>query len=482
MSSSYSEAVQARTPMNHDTSANATIKSSSTPILQGNMHTPPIDPRPRRRRLQHITPQPGSLYDILHDHAGLSLFVRPQFWTDLHTKLLGCRFVRLPPHETSTPPASCPSSFPPSPRTPPSPQNPSQKPPPSIAAIGRGLKLLMSADKPDAAKTTTLATIMSAFFPHTLKRSLQQSNLDLRFGSRCYPKSVYCQLRWSPIYAHTTSQLSFDSTSTWTPSHSISDVVASPPVPKLYEPSILAYVSRSHLDRIRRANLHLTSGPNGTPNHPVHRLHVLYAKSLTPKNVDEDSYFVAAMVALAQDSVYNNTRFSEGFRPRDVKVHLMTVAEEENAFIVYTATVPAALLCMFHEPDAAPTGNSEIRVEYVQVPAWPVLGLNERLGKALGADIVGDYDPTILSSLDEEDLPPWETKSSIFRSTSPKRKRSIFWEGANASFSEDRDHLRSRFQKKRRIEKTPDTPPRPRRTHSGSPRCGRRETGITGLA
>ncbi|KAF2966480.1 hypothetical protein GQX73_g7103 [Xylaria multiplex] len=436
------------------------------------MHTPPRGPRPRRQRLQRITPQPGSLYDILHDNAGDSLFLRPQHWTDLHTRLLGCRFVRLPPHEMPTPPASCPSSFPPSPPNPPSPQNPSQTTPPSITAIGRRLKLLMSAEKPDAAKTTTLATIMSALFPRTLNTPRHNSNLGLRFGSRFYHDIIYCQIKWKLQRPPTTSHPSFDSTSTLTPSHSISDVAALAPV----EQTVLAYISRSHLDRTRRAGCHIMSGPKGIPNHPVHRLQVLRAKSLAPKNVDEDTYFVAAMIGLAQEFVYRNIWSGEGFTPRDVKVHLMTVAEEENAFIVYTAIVPAALLRMFDDPAAAPTGNSEIRVEYVQVPAWPVLGLNERLGKALGADIVDDLDVAAPPSLDEEDLPPWETRAS------PKRKRAVSSEGANASFSEDRDHLRSKFQKKRRIETTPDTPPDPRRPHPESRRCGRRETGITGLA
>jgi hypothetical protein len=39
-------------------------------------------------------PELGSLYDILHDHAGTSLYVIPVLWTDKHSKLLGARFNR----------------------------------------------------------------------------------------------------------------------------------------------------------------------------------------------------------------------------------------------------------------------------------------------------------------------------------------------------------------------------------------------------
>ncbi|TGJ79820.1 hypothetical protein E0Z10_g8935 [Xylaria hypoxylon] len=227
------------------------------------------------------------------------------------------------------------------------------------------------------------------------------------------------------------------------------------------------------------------SGPRGIPNHAVHRLHALRSKLLIPKNVDEDSYFVAVMVAIAQQSVYPDIRSSEGFMPRDVKVRVLTAAEEEDALIVYSATVPAALLSMFHEPDAAPTGNWKIKIEYAQVPAWPVLGLNERLGKALGSDIVGDFDTTLLNTLEdeEEELQPWETSSPLFKSDSPKRKRGVFSEVVNTSFSEDResDRLKDMFQKRRRIEKTSDAPSGSRPSKKGSRAPVRQETGIIGV-
>ncbi|KAI0415503.1 hypothetical protein F5X98DRAFT_212972 [Xylaria grammica] len=485
-----SETVQACTLVDDTTSTDTAMKPSSAPLARNESCTPPINTKPTRRRLRPpvpipICPQPGSLYDILHDHAGLPLFVRPLAWTDLHAKVLGCRFLQLPPHEPPTPPSSCSSSssFLLSPQTPLSPQSPPTTASQSIAAFTRGLNYLMSADKPDINRTNTLATILKSFYPKTLGYPQFYSDLDMRFGPCYYSRVARCQLLYNPIYAYSTaSQMSFDSSTTCTPTQSATHWIDSSPFAP-NEPAMLAYISRSHLSHARRTGYNIMSGPKGTFNHPVHRLQVLRSKTLLPQNADEDSYFVAVMVAMAQKSVYPDIKSSQGFAPRDVKVHLVTVAEEEHTLIAYTATVPAALLSMFHEPDVAPTGNSEIRIEYSHVPVWPVPGLNERLGKALGFDIVGNFDVNLIYNFDEDNLPAWETGSSIFRSTPPKRKRSIFSEVANTSFSENRDsdRLKDMFPKKRRAEKTSDAPSGPLRSKTGSRRCERRETGIVGV-
>jgi hypothetical protein len=138
------------------------------------------------------------------------------------------------------------------------------------------------------------------------------------------------------------------------------------------------------------------------------------------------------MIAMAQQSAYADLRSGTGFIPRNVKVRVLTVAEEENAFMVYTAIVPSAFLSMLHEPDTAPTGNSQIKVEYTQVPVWPVLGFKERLGKALGADVVGNFDGVPMDTYEDEMV-------SVPHSTPPKRRREALSEVFNASFSEDRE-------------------------------------------
>lgn len=67
--------------------------------------------------------------------------------------------------------------------------------------------------------------------------------------------------------------------------------------------------------------------------------------------------------------------------------------------------MPAAFLTMFHEPHKTPKGDSEVKIGYTHVPVWPVLGLKERLGQALGREVVGDFDPHNMETFpDEEEM------------------------------------------------------------------------------
>ncbi len=165
---------------------------------------------------------------------------------------------------------------------------------------------------------------------------------------------------------------------------------------------------------------------------------------LMPKNPDEDQYIIGVMIALAQQSAYN----SAGFFPKDLKIRILTTSEEDASFVVYTGVVPAALLRMFHEPEKAPRGETGIQIDHVQVPIWPVLGLKERLGQALGSEVVGYFDAQNMETYDNELPPTPETPS-------PKRRRSILTEVFNVSFSEDRDSDSpvEAISKRRRLEK-----------------------------
>ncbi|KAI0809671.1 hypothetical protein GGR55DRAFT_160189 [Xylaria sp. FL0064] len=454
------------------------MESSSAAMARGEMPTPTPTPpasgnaRRRRRRCLLKSPQPGSLYDILHDHAGLQLFVRPLSWTDLHAKLLGCCFVRLPSHETPTPPSSQSSSSSSS-------QLPRNTPPCSID-MQRTLDLLVLLNQPEYPKTNALINLLSDFYPNTFTYPQDQVDLDLRFGNRRYPQSVRCQLLYNHIYPndHLTS---FDSsTTTRATDHSASQLSMSSSMSVPNEPSMLAYVSRSRLNFTRRTCFNIMKGPNGALNHPVHRLQTLRSKSLVPKNADEDSYFIAVMLAMAQQAVYRDFANNTEFAPRDVKVHVLTIDEEENSFIVYTGVVPAPLLSMFHDPVAAPTGNTGIKVEYTQVPLWPILGLKERLAKALGTDLLGKSDATVVDNHEIEvvPVPVLETSPPVFRSHLfrpkahlRKRKRGVFSELLNTSFSEKCEFhqpLDTSNQKRRIQEEQPlDTSNKKRRVQEG---------------
>ncbi|KAH9996372.1 hypothetical protein F4779DRAFT_607012 [Xylariaceae sp. FL0662B] len=377
-----------------------------------------METKRKKSRRRPKTPEIGSLYDILHDYSGDSLYVLPICWTELHTRLLGCRFVQLPPQTSPVPSMSSSSQR--SPRLPTS---------STIVKIGRDLDALMDGGSHVSTRNQRLRDILSTLFPKQLSRTKPSPELDLRFGGRFYPKAARCQILWR--YQDTVAQ-SFDSATTWTSSHSTSQLMASMTVNLSNDAPILAYVSRRQLNHIRRNCFRVLLGPGRSYNGPVHRLQLLRSKKLLPSNPDEDPYLISIMIGMAQQTVYADIESGAGFEPRDVQVRVMTTAEECNSFVVYTAIIPAAFLVMFHEPDKAPRGNAQIKIQHVEVPVWPVLGLKERLGQALGRDIVGDFDIQRMETFDEQ-LSFKETTPS------PKRRREVLSEVFNASFSEDRD-------------------------------------------
>lgn len=297
-------------------------------------------------------------------------------------------------------------------------------------------------------KTRALRVIMATLFPTHLSKPKTFAELDLRFGDRLYARAVRCQILWR----HPDASMSFDSTTTWAASRSTSQLLASINVNAASDEPVLAYISRSNLDHIRRNCFRIVSGPNRSYNGPVHRLQSLRSKRLMPSNPDEDQYFVAVAIAMAQRSVYPDGLKSNVITYRDVKVRLFTVSEEDEAFIVYTATVPAGLLEMFHEPHQAPRSSTRLQIEYTHVPVWPVLGLKERLGLALGRDIVGEFDELHFETFDEEELVPLPEPISP-----QKRRREVLSEVLGVSFTKDTESddpigVSSRVSKRRCLE------------------------------
>ncbi|OAA57558.1 hypothetical protein SPI_07217 [Niveomyces insectorum RCEF 264] len=199
---------------------------------------------------------------------------------------------------------------------------------------------------------------------------------------------------------------------------------------------LLAYINRSHLALIRQNLFRIAPGPRGGDhqNTPVARLQSLRSRMLVPCDLDRDAYLVGVFVALAQAHFYDNYSNDE-FLPRwastsscwwannknngsggsghygrngnrnnsgrttacvpdfhDVTLRILTHDDTTSDFIVYTAVVTAAFLQRFAAPTQATPDvqASQLRITYVRVPVWPVLGLKVRLGHALGRDLVGD--------------------------------------------------------------------------------------------
>ncbi|KAK4196266.1 hypothetical protein QBC40DRAFT_313946 [Triangularia verruculosa] len=385
------------TPLNSRTPSTPAPESISrshrkpaSPKARSPRRGPRPGPRPRITR-----PDPGSLYDIMHDHAGTSLYAMPMCWTDRHSELLGVHFDRHPTIEK------------------PVPENLDGRwlePSHMARVLTAELQVLVRADPSPTklfCKNRAIKHVMSTLFPHTLSKAKTSAELDLFFGMKAFRKAVRLPCVWKSAASR---DASFDSMATLDP-HTLGRSDSAEYAPNL---PILAYVNRSQLASIRKNLFRIAAGPEGTPNEPVARLQALRSKLLIPANIDHDPYIVATLLAMAQAHFYRIPAYTGRMTPnssthdsqrgvrlrmphfRDIKVQLITHDEGQESdphFIVYTAVITAAFLERFMTPHKTPFVDSEVglgmKITYTPVKVWPILGLKERLAKALGPEISG---------------------------------------------------------------------------------------------
>ena len=114
---------------------------------------------------------------------------------------------------------------------------------------------------------------------------------------------------------------------------------------------------------------------------------------------------------------------------------------EKELFLVYTSTVTQTFIDRFIEPLSTPArdcadgagGIPGMKIEYAKVPYWPILGLRERLGKALGEDIVGPFNPNDVETWVDEEPPSMDRGA--------KRKSEALNKASNGSFKSNIDSL-----------------------------------------
>lgn len=355
--------------------------------------------RPRRRRVTR--PEPGSLYDIMHEHSGTSLYVMPICWSDIHARLLHVRFSELQPILYPTPGArlcgwdACP--------------------PAKIANdLARELTTLVSCENTTRwfTKIQAVKAVMSILFPATLSHPKSNTELDLYFGDRVFPKVVRIPVLWR----HETVGTSFDSAATL-PVTSLDKMSTScqshstPSTPPTPSQPLLAYINRKQLKAIRSNLYRICSGPadGDQRNTPVQRLQHLRSRQLIPSDENHDSHYLAIMLAMAQSYFYSGacSKASSQASPRfgggkvledpppsfaNVTVHLITNADDTAEFVVYKAEITSTFLERFAHPTKAPAEDvdSGLDITFHRVPVWPILGLKERLARALGQEIAGD--------------------------------------------------------------------------------------------
>lgn len=430
----------------------STQYTPTTPI------SPPEDPRPKkRRRIVRITrPEPGSIYDIMHDHAGESLFVTPICWTAAHTRLLGVEFVDCEPIRKPVPDFNSASS-----RYPPRPS--------AVATeLSRDLTSILS-PKPDCYTASSIKQVMHTFFPDTLSKAKSDVEFQLHFEKRILKRAVRVTVLWKQPDSLGSS---FDSAATkpirssgQLPSSSRevddSQISDSSRASSQWQPKrpVLAFLNRAHLNLVRSKLYRVAPGPvhGDQGNTPVRNLQRLRSKQLVPEDRNHDPYLVAIMLAMAQSQCYptrsssrsSSQRSSQGSSAsaeatipqplfKDVPVKILQQDNQAAEFVVYSAVVTAAFLRRFAEPTKAPTAdapqNGGLKIEVTRVPIWPVLGLKERLGKALGTEIAKEE----ISLFADGGIETWESdREREIRLGTLKRRRDALSEVYNTSFDTD---------------------------------------------
>ncbi|OHF00069.1 hypothetical protein CORC01_04715 [Colletotrichum orchidophilum] len=444
----------------------ASSMSSPEPIHATPPTSSPIQAMPypaKRKRRHHVfRPDEGSLYDKMWDHAGLSLFVRPICWTELHVQLLDAKFIELPPCDTPVPPSS--------PRgAPVSPSRCHMKPSVAASTLSRELTAMLAPGSTRTFYTNSIRTIMSTLYPSKLSRTRTQLDLHLYFGGLVYRDACRVQVAWDEMPSRSGSIASFESASTrpaesfgvlpTTSNGGASASAGNMSSEQRYSQPVLAYVGKMQIAATRKNMYRVIQGPNRSYNGPVERLQQLRSKMFVPSNPTHDPLLVGIMLAMAQRRFHGEPQPSANkwmpSRPmptglgepefHDVTVQLLTNDNETSEFIVYKGTVTEDLLRKFHEPTKNPRAGAErtlaekigevaalggMRIEYTRVPVWPILGLKERLGKALGKDTVGEFD--------EDNIETWEEEAERNPDKLKRRRdREALVEVFNGSFEEE---------------------------------------------
>ncbi|KAM0330833.1 hypothetical protein ACHAQA_003788 [Verticillium albo-atrum] len=402
------DAVAATPSTSNESTPNPPSTATPTPPSPDAVDAPVVKRRFTPRRIYR--PAANSLYDLMWDEAGATLFMKPIFWTDLHSRLLDIRFVELP---------SCQNL----------PMQDYYEASPRAESLCRQLTQLQHPELNGPYETDHICEAIQTLYPSSRLTSAPPRgmiDLNMYFSGLLYPSACRVQLMWEcPPPVQDALCESFQTIST-RPAESLpGSVTASTILPSRSASSrepALAYISKKFIHDSRSNMYRAFRGPRNKGNSPVESLCKLRSKRLMPANTDEDPAFAGILLAMAQKRFYHNApsaigrmrnarRHAPAPHPppnfHDVTVHLMTNDDAGNELIVYKAVVTAAFLQRFHAPTKTPVRDllgealSDIgmKIEYMKVPIWPVLGLKERLGTALGKDLVGDFDENDLDML-----------------------------------------------------------------------------------
>ncbi|EEY19591.1 conserved hypothetical protein [Verticillium alfalfae VaMs.102] len=344
-------------------------------------------------------PEANSLYDLMWDEAGSTLFMKPIFWTDMHSRLLDICYVELPRCQN----IKATQDF--------------YQASPRAESLCRQLTQLQHPELNGPYETDHIYEAIETLYPSTrLTAAPPRGMIDLNmyFSGLLYPSACRVQLMWECGPAQDALCESFQTIST-RPAESLpGSLNASAVVP--------AGVVRQPRGNRRSQGLFSTNAPSGHwPLAATPRRHA-------PKPQPAPAF-------------------------HDVTVHLMTNDDDGNELIVYTGGRHRRLSSSgFHAPNKTPAGKNALgeatltdlgmKIEYTKVPIWPVVGLKERLGKALGRDLIGDFDENDLDMLGSQKRP--SENSSGSSSSSSNNTNSNSNPNKRAAPADDEDGGRAR--------------------------------------
>ncbi|VTT78653.1 unnamed protein product [Fusarium fujikuroi] len=363
----------------------------------------------RRKEPQRIyRPETNSLYDIFQQYAGTPLFLRLIYWSDLHAQLLGARWEELPSCKTPLPsadPGTAPSQGHLSPSN-------------TIIRLSNALTQILLPDplhfilSSDAVKS-----VLETLWPTPFNKTQDQPKIHLYFGGFVYHDAVHAQLMWNyPSEDAKSSKSSFESLSTETAESSNISKQSSPK----YSPAnlpMICYIGKTQLASIRNDLFAPLLDLDEQITNPWLASRSCGLKYFYPAPSDENKAKHRSRISSLQ-GIPPSPNF------HDMKLKIMTHDIDTSEFIVYTGYITKEFLEKFHNPFKAPANDDDamvsgLKIEYTRVPIWPILGLRERLGKALGQEIVGTFDPDKMETWEEDPEKPRSEKRERASSLSP---------------------------------------------------------------
>jgi hypothetical protein len=238
--------------------------------------------------------------------------------------------------------------------------------------LSKDLDTLASPQPASEEKNSAIKHVISTFFPSLRPTSRK---LNLHFGQEVSAVDIPCL--WE-IHRDTSSGSGEE------------------------DAPVLAFVCKSQLAKRYVA----VSGPRNDLLVRNQRLHSKLA------DTNRDPFIVATLLAMAQAHFYklgsrlpaHGNRESSPFRNTALQVITYDGEGELARFVVYTAIVRVTLLDRFLAPRKGPASQDSsigMEISYTPVRVWPLLGLKERLTKALDPritchpDHIGFWDPLV---------------------------------------------------------------------------------------